>query len=240
MNSKTWAFIGFGGILLLLLSQGNKIKDSIVDILKSVGRTFDNEGGWEPETAPRAKLDTGNYYKGVYYGTNHGVTARFLVDNFKILQIPLVDKNTVRDLSVEKCADIFLRTEGARMRYSDMTNQAVADFLFDWMVHRPGNTEKSGGCVYFLEQKIFGMDKGSALQKGGVYSDALVQRINSTAPAALYNSLKYWRLWHLTNTPTYKSFLRGVYNRIAAFKDFQPTAEVHDMLVKAHKNAFGY
>jgi Glycosyl hydrolase 108 len=233
-----WAWVGFGGVLLAVLATNKKVKESVVDILKSVERTFKNEGGWEPETAPRANKDIGNYHKGVYYGTNHGVTARFLVDNFAILQIPLMDKNTIKNLTPEQCADIFLRTEGARMRYSEMTHQAVADFLFDWMIHRPGNTEKSGGCVYFMEAKIFGMPVGSALKAGSVYSDELVKRINATDPATLYNSLKYWRLWHMTYTNTYKSFLKGIYNRIARFKDFDPTAEVHDMLVKAQKRAW--
>ena len=119
-------------------------------------------------------------------------------------------------------------------------NQAVADFLFDWMVHRPGNTEKSGGCVYFMEAKIFGMAKGTALQSGGVYSDALVQLINSTDPAGFYNALKFWRLWHLTNTNTYKSFLKGIYNRITKFNDFPPTENVVEMMKAAKNRAFGY
>ena len=238
-----WAWLG-GGVALYFLLDNDGAKPSTtkrkVDIQKSIDRTFGHEGLWEPETAQGQKADTGNYYKGVYYGTQRGVTARFLVDNYAILQIPLRDKDTVRNLTVDQCADIFLRTEGARMRYEDMTNQAVADFLFDWMVHRPGNTEKSGGCVYFMEAKIFGMPKGTALESGGVYSDDLVKRINGTDPAGFYNALKYWRLWHLTNTDTYKSFLKGIYNRITKFNDFSPTGNVVEMMKAARLRAFGY
>jgi hypothetical protein len=240
MNGKGWGLIGAAAALIALVSSSETVKKVVVDILKSMNRTFGNEGAWEPETARGAKLDTGNYYKGVYYGTNHGVTARFLVDNFAILQIPLIGRDTVKNLSVEQCADIFQRTEGMRMRYEDFQNQAVADFVFDWMVHRPGNTEKSGGCVYFMEAKIFGMPMGTALVSSGIFSDDLIQRINSTEPSAMYNALKYWRFWHLRNTDTYKSFQKGVYNRIAAFTDFLPTGNVVEIQKAARLRAFGY
>ena len=237
-----WAWMGGAAALYLLLDNDDGSptkKKGKVDIQKSIDRTFGHEGPWEPETAAGQKADTGNYYKGVYYGTQRGVTARFLVDNFNILQIPLTDKNTVRNLSVEQCTEIFQRTEGMRMRYDDFQDQAVADFVFDWMVHRPGHTKESGGCVYFMTQKILGVPVAACLQNG-IYTDYLMQLINGSDPSGFYNSLKYWRLWHLTNTDTYKSFRKGIYNRITAFNDFHPTANVVEMMKAAKFKAFGY
>ena len=233
MDGKKWALLGFGGVLIAVLMAKTKIKTKIVDILISMDRTFGNEGGWEPETAKGQKADTGNYYKGVYYGTNYGVTAQFLVDNFQILQIPLSSFDVIKALSVKECVEIFQKTEGMRMRYDDFQNQFVADFIFDWMVHRPGT------CVAFLSAKIFGIPKAAALQQGGIYSDYLIQLINSTDPAGLYNSLKYWRLWHLTNTEDYRSFRPGIYYRIMRFNDFLPSDTVVAMAKVAHKKAFG-
>jgi Glycosyl hydrolase 108 len=232
MNGKGWALLGFGGVLIALMANSETIKSKAVDILKSIGRTFGNEGGWEAETAPRAKLDIGNYYRGIYYGTNHGVTAAFLADNFSVLQIPLIDKYAVKNLTPDQCADIFRRTEGVRMRYDELKNQAVADFIFDWMIQRPDT------CVSFMETEIFGMKKGTARQRG-IYTDDLLNRINATEPSALYNSLKYWRLRHLVDTNVYKSFLKGVYNRIVSFDDFPNTDGVTRVQAEAKKRAFG-
>jgi hypothetical protein len=232
MNGKGWGILAFGGVLLALMSSSETVKNVVVDILKSIERTFGNEGGWEPETAPRARLDTGNYHRGIYYGTNHGVTARFLVDNFSILQIPLLDKNTVKNLTPDQCAYIFRNTEGVRMRYDELKSQPIADFIFDWMIQRPDT------CVTFMETEIFGMAKGTGRNKG-VYTDDLMNRINATEPSALYNALKYWRLYHLTRTDVYKSFLKGVYNRIVAFDDFPNTDKVALMQAEAKKRAFG-
>ena len=233
MNGKGWAFLGFAAVLVAALSSSETVKNVVVDILKSMNRTFGNEGGWEPETAPRASKDTGNYYRGVYYGTNHGVTARFLVDNYAILQMPLMGKNTIKNLTTAQCTDIFTRTEGMRMRYNEFQNQAVADFVFDWMIQRPAT------CVGFMEKDIFGMAKGTALNKGSIYSDDLIQRINASEPSALYNSLKYWRFYHLWKTDVYMSFQKGVYNRIARFTDFPPTSEVVWVQKGAKGRAFG-
>ena len=135
LNQK-WAIIGAFGVGIGILAFSNRKK--IVDISKSMARTFKNEGNWEPETAKGQKADTGNYYRGIYYGTNWGVTAAFLAEpmNYKHLKIDLYP-SVIKDLTKEKAAWIFEVTEGARMRYDDMTNQAVADFLFDWMVQRP-------------------------------------------------------------------------------------------------------
>ena len=82
------------------------------------------------------------------------------------------------------------------------------------------------------------MPEGSGT-KAGIYSDMLVNRINGSDPEALYNSLKYWRLHHLARTPTYKSFRKGVYNRIMSFNDFPDTETVTKMAAEAKKLAFG-
>jgi lysozyme family protein len=193
-------------------------------------RTFKNEGNWEPETAKGAKLDTGNYYGGKYYGTNWGVTALFLVDYNKILNIELTP-SVIKDLTKEKAAWIFEVTEGAHMRYNEMKDQFIADFIFDWMIHRPGT------CVAYMCRDIFGLPAGSGT-KAGVFTDALVKRINSSDPAGLYNSLKFWRLHHLTYTNTYKSFRPGIFNRITSFKDYPDNEIVTKMIAEAKKVAF--
>lgn len=82
------------------------------------------------------------------------------------------------------------------------------------------------------------MPEGSGT-KAGIFSDMLVKKINGSDPEGLYNALKFWRLHHLTYTNTYKSFGKGVFNRIVSFKDFSDTAAVTDMIEKARKVAFG-
>ena len=138
----------------------------------------------------------------------------------------------IKDLTKAKAAWCFAETEGKHMRYDEMTNQFVADFIFDWMIQRPDT------CVTYMAENIFAIPKKGALN-GRIFSDAFVARINGTDPAGLYNALKYWRLHHLTYTQTYKSFRKGVFNRIVRFQDFEDTASVTDMIEKARKVAFG-
>jgi lysozyme family protein len=227
-TSKKWVIIGAIAVGVLAFSNRKKL----VDIAKSMARTFKNEGNWYAEPKGGSK-DTGDYYGGVFYGTNWGVTAAFLAEpmNYKHLKIDL-HPSVIKDLTKEKATWIFEVTEGARMRYNDMTNQAVADFIFDWIIQRPAT------CVYYMTEKIFGMPAGSGT-KAGVFSDMLVKKINGSDPEGLYNALKFWRLHHLTYTNTYKSFRKGVFNRIVSFKDFSDTAAVTDMIEKARKVAFG-
>ena len=229
-DNKTYVVGGVIAVGLLLYFTRNS-KKAMVDIAKSMTRTFKNEGNWQPETDKGQKADTGNYYRGVYYGTNWGVTAAFLVDNYKLLKMDLYP-SVIKDLTKERATQIFEVTEGARMRYSEMTNQAVADFIFDWMVQRPAT------CVGYMTKEIFGLPVGSGT-KAGIYSDMLVNRINGSDPEGLYNSLKYWRLHFLARTPTYKSFRKGVYNRIMSFNDFPDTEAVKTMAAEAKKLAFG-
>jgi hypothetical protein len=174
-NSKIWAFVGAITVGVLVYSNRKKL----VDIAISMVRTFKNEGNWEPETAAGAKLDTGNYYRGVYYGTNWGVTAPFLVEFKSILKIELTP-TCIKDLTKEKAAWCFAQTEGKHMRYDEMTNQFVADFIFDWMIQRPAS------CIYYMTKEIFGMPEGSGTSNR-IFTDKLVERINGTDAAELYN-----------------------------------------------------
>ena len=235
-NNKIWAIVGAVGVGILLLSN----RKNIVDIAKSMKRTFKNEGTWEAENAHQAK-DIGNYYpketkanapNRVYYGTNYGITASFLVDHFKVLQIPLVGTDTIKRLTAEDAKEIYAKVIGRQIRYSEMTNQAVADFIFDWWIHRPAT------CLLYMTKDIFNLPEGSATTKG-IFSDLMMRKINGSNPAELYNSLKFWRLYHLTYTETYKSFRKGVYNRIVSFKDYPDSAAVVDMMAKAKAKAFG-
>ena len=101
----------------------NEIKSVIVDILKSLDRTLENEGVWQPESAKGQKDDIGNYYpreKGKpnrkYYGTNYGITAYFLKVHFDTLQIPLIDTNTIKNLTRDQIAECYKLVLGTRMR----------------------------------------------------------------------------------------------------------------------------
>lgn len=219
---------------------GNGGNNTAVDILKSITVTFDREGVWQPESATGQKKDKGNYYpyegaNRVYYGTNYGVTAAFLVEHKNILKIPITDKNVIKNLTKEQARDIFTKTIGARMRYNELKNQFVANFLFDWMVHRPTT------CVKFICGEIFGFNNAeiqSEVDKAK-FSDGLMTKINGVNPSDFYNSMKFWRFYHLTYTDAYVSFRKGVYNRIAKFKDFDETNKVKEMRQIAYKKAFG-
>lgn len=237
-NNNTLLWIGAAAAALVIISK-DTIKNTIVEILKSIKRTFVNEGTWEPENEHQAK-DIGNYYpqqgaNRVYYGTNYGVTAGYLVEHFNVLRIPLNGKDTIKNLTKDQAREIFSRVVGGRMRYAEMTNQFVADFIFDWMVQRP-NT-----CVSYMTEKIFGFSNAEKLDEinSAKFSDKLVNKINSSDPAGLYNALKFWRLYHLTYTETYRSFRQGVYNRIVKYDDFPRTPEVQNMINIAYNKAFG-
>lgn len=234
-KNNTLLFIGVGAGIAIILS-----KNTIVDILTSIKRTFINEGTWEPESAPRASSDIGNYYpqtgsNRTYYGTNFGVTAKFLVDNFAILGIPLIDKYVIKNLTENQAREIFTKVVGNRMRYSEYKNQFVADFIFDWMVQRPST------CIEYMTERIFGWSETERKIEvnRATFSDKLLNSINGSDPAGLYNSLKFWRLYHLTYTETYRSFRKGVYNRIVRYDDYPRTEKVQDMINKAYSKAFG-
>jgi hypothetical protein len=235
-NTLLWIAAAAGAAVLLT----KNVKSSIVSILTSIKRTFYNEGTWQPESAPRQKDDIGNYYpyygeNRIYYGTNYGITAQFLVDNYQRLGIPITDRNVVKNLTAQDAEEIYQTVIGAQMRYDEYKNQFIADFIFDWMVQRPAT------CKEYMTRDIFGWttaERKAEINKGQ-FSDRLINSINGSDPAALYNSLKFWRLYHLTYTETYRSFRKGVYNRIVRYDDFPRTPEVQDMINKAYNKAFG-
>lgn len=226
------------GALGLAFSNRKKITSIAVDILKSVGRTFVNEGVWYAEPAGGSK-DKGDYYpqtgnNRIFYGTNYGVTAGFLVEYFNVLQIPLTDKNVIKNLTAEQARGIFTKVIGGRMRYNEYKNQFIADFIFDWMVQRPST------CIAYMTESIFGWsnaEKQAEINRA-TYSDRLLNAINGSNPSELYNALKFWRLYHLTYTDVYMSFRKGVYNRIVKYKDFPNTPKVSEMQEIARKKAF--
>lgn len=227
-GKKIWGLALLGAGVYYLLNDGLNLNKKIVDIAISMKRTFKNEGTWYPEPKGGSR-DTGDYYKGAFYGTNWGVTAAFIAEYFPKMRLT---HSTIKDLTQLEAFAMYEQTEGRKMRYSEMTNQAVADFIFDWMIQRPAT------CVRYMTEDIFDLPEGSATTKG-VYSNLMMRKINGSNPAELYNSLKFWRLYHLTYTETYKSFRKGVYNRIVSFKDYPDSAAVMDMMAKAKAKAFG-
>ncbi len=242
MTSKDKKILLIGSLLtfgLLLKAKGNTVKSSFVDILNSIKRTFVNEGVWYKEPTGGSK-DKGDYYpqtgtNRIFYGTNYGVTAAFLVENFNKLNIPLVDKNVIKNLTEQQARQIFMTVVGGRMRYNEFKNQYLADFVFDWMVQRPST------CIAYMTENIFGFSKAEKVTEidREFYSNRLLNLINSSDPEKLYNSLKYWRLYHLTYTDTYMSFRKGVYNRIVKYKDYTNSVDVEKMIKEAYKKAFG-
>jgi hypothetical protein len=240
MKNGGWVLLGIAGLILATANKAKAGIDAAVDILKSIAVTFDREGVWQPESAAGQRQDKGNYYpqtgaNRTYYGTNYGVTAQFLVDYQRILKIPLSNKDVVKNLTQDQARWIFETIIGNRMRYNSFTNQFLANFVFDWMVQRPST------CIWFMCVKIYGWteQRANAEINRAAYSDELLQNILNSDPSVLYNSLKFWRLWHLTYTDTYISFRKGVYNRIVKFSDFPETKEVEDMKETARKKAFG-
>jgi hypothetical protein len=242
MVNKKYLFLGAVGGLLIAVINSQKIKSGIVDILISIKRTFYNEGTWVAEDSHQAK-DIGNYYptspsapNRIYYGTNYGITAAFLVEHFKTLQIPITDKNVIRDITAEQSREIYRKVIGGRMRYEEFQNQAVADFIFDWMIQRPST------CIAYMTEKVFGYtipEKKAEINRAQ-FSDRLLNGINASDPARIYNSLKFWRFYHLTYTEVYRSFRPGIFKRIARYKDFPNTPDVDKMeaIAKAKANQY--
>lgn len=190
------------------------------NILKSLERTTENEGKWQPLENGQ-KEDIGNWLNGKYYGTAWGVTAAFLKENPQ-LNILLDSTDVVKNLTQDDARMIWLATVGKTMRYEEMPSQSIADFIFDWCVQRPA------ACLWFLKNKIFpelGQRKGDAPG----FNDQLIAEIQTADEDILYMKMKYWRLYHCRWTNTYVKYRLGVFNRIVKFDDFPDTKEVKDL-----------
>jgi lysozyme family protein len=94
----------------------------MADFNIAVQKTLVNEGGFQNDPN-----DSGNWYKGINYGTNFGITVATL-----LAYVPdcLADANCIRNLTQSQAIKIY--QEGYwKALYSQITNQALAEKLFD-------------------------------------------------------------------------------------------------------------
>jgi thiol-disulfide isomerase/thioredoxin len=213
-NQKTMVGIGSALLLLWLMSQKSSVTGgmSAQELNAILEKSLENEGPWEPATAHTRK-DKGNFHHGAgqYLGTSWGITADFLEDWYGTTQF---EADSIRKISKEEAKKIITETVMTRARIAQIQDKWIAAFFFDWMWQRPGT------CLEYVCTKVWNFSeddyqlvrKGFWSQKG--VPDILMAHLNGPEKENIFESLQFWRLWHLENTGAYASFREGVRNRI--------------------------
>lgn len=119
--------------------------------------------------------------------------------------------------------------------FNKITNQNVADILFDWFVN-------SGYlAVNTKEPETYGVDEilnkyfGKNLPMDGKFDAATIAAINSVDPVKLYNQIKkeretFYRT-RVAKDATQQKFLNGWLNRLAKFPNIQAIVTLSGMFL---------
>jgi len=167
-------------------------------------RVLAAEGGYQAD--PR---DSGNYNsRGENVGTNLGISAP--VYESWIGRVPTVAD--MRAITTQIARDIYKARFWDRIKGDRITDQAVAEILFDGVV----NHGVSRGTK--MAQKVL------RLTQDGVFGDATLAAVNRANPAQFYTAYREERIrfYHqlAAGSADKASFLQGWLNRMAKFSDY--------------------
>ncbi len=160
----------------------------------------------------KSTADTGNTYNGIVYGSKYGITAKFLIEDWKVKNLT---PNFIQNLTSEQAAT-YAKLQWNRMKGDLMASQEVANLTFDWMYQRPGTAVKLIAKA-FKHTDVEVADIINRLK----FSDKLLSDINNTNADIAYNTIKEARYIFTTKSKVYRdTTLDVVKSRVLSYKDF--------------------
>lgn len=189
----------------------NKDSKNNKEIITSTPVSFDKaqeyvksiEGGYSSD-----KNDKGNYYinsenKKIFIGSKYGISARVLS---KYLNRDITPKDMV-DLEYNDALNIYEDKYWNRNNLDLLTNQSVANILYDGCVNQ-GNTTMKRIIRDILKSKKYDITLSEA------FSPSTIAVLNRLKQEELFNSIKTARLAKYKKTIGWKRYGKGWSNRL--------------------------
>lgn len=125
--------------------------------------------------------DRGNFYRGRFIGTNHGISAPVLAEYLN--KIPTRDE--MKNLSYKTAIDIFRVNFWDAQNLEEFSNQSVANLIYDGCVNQGVNKMKQ-----IVNDAAY--DNGVEL-KGQTFTVSNIKKLNSLDQKKLFDSIKKFR-----------------------------------------------
>lgn len=185
----------------LKLLKEIEVVDKKSEFLKSQKLVKTAEAGYSDDRG-----DRGNFYRGRFIGTNHGISAPVLADYMG--KTPTRDD--MKNLTYETALEIFKTNFWDAQNLSEFSNQSVANIIYDGCVNQG---------VSKMKQIVFDAAGDLGLElKGQTFTVANIKKLNSLDQKELFDSIKKFRELRYKDASTWKRHGRGWMNRLTSIE----------------------
>jgi lysozyme family protein len=143
--------------------------------------------------------DTGNYFKGRFIGTNHGISAPILADYLG----KMPSRQDMENLSYETALEIYKSDYWDAQNLSEFCDQSVANIIYDGCVNQGTTALRSIVRDAFRENGIKISDSDNPFDK------KWIKKANSLNQIKLFNSLKEGRENRYKESRTFRRHGKG-------------------------------
>jgi lysozyme family protein len=178
-----------------------EVVDKKSEFLKSQKLVKTAEAGYSDDRG-----DRGNFYRGRFIGTNHGISAPVLAEYMG--KTPTRDD--MKNLSYETALEIFKTNYWDAQNLSEFSNQLVANIIYDGCVNQGVSKMKE---VVFDAAAELGVEL-----KGQTFTVVNIDKLNSLDQKELFDTIKKYRELRYKQAPTWKRHGTGWMNRLTSFK----------------------
>ena len=143
--------------------------------------------------------DTGNYYKGRFIGTNHGISAPILAEYLG--KTPT--RADMENLSYETALDIYKRDYWDAQNLTEFCDQSVANLIYDGCVNQGTTALRSIVRDAYIENGI------KISNSDNPFSNEYVKKANALNQQKLFKSIKKGRENRYREARTFRRHGRG-------------------------------
>jgi lysozyme family protein len=181
-------------------SIDRKIKHEIITVLRKsdfneaqkIVKTV--EAGYSDDRG-----DTGNYYKGRFIGTNHGISAPILADYLG--KTPT--RSDMENLSYETALDIYKRDYWDAQNLTEFCDQSVANLIYDGCVNQGTTALRSIVRDAYIDNGI------KITENDNPFSAKYIKKANALNQHKLFQSIKKGRENRYREARTFRRHGRG-------------------------------
>jgi lysozyme family protein len=167
------------------------------DITKQAEGGFSNDKG-----------DTGNYHKGVFIGTNHGISAPILAEYLG--KMPTM--KDMKNLTYETSLEIYKKNYWDAQNLGKFNDQSVANILYDGSVNQGKTGMRSVLRKSLIENGVKITDNDNP------FNDKWVDKINKLDQESLFISIKKYREERYKSAKTFSRHGDGWLSRLDTFE----------------------
>lgn len=185
----------------------------MADAKRIISRTVSEEERFQNDPA-----DSGNFFKGVNYGTKFGITPAAYWGYYKK---PL-QSDTIRDLTIEQAVPIYEHDYLSKFRGTEMQNESLAALMMYVVVN------SGAGSVLVFKKLMNGLaGKKIVAETTTAFTSKETELLNELDQKDFFDLLKLTREKFYRNQvvkfPKKKKFLKGWLARLDKYK-FSPVA----------------